>query len=190
MIETSSYVTGITTNPHNTATTCGGSSGGEAALIALHGSPLGIGGDIGGSVRSPAGNCGIYALKPSRLRIPGRGVSYFMSSSETIRSTQGPMSSTLDGIKLFMKTVLGSEPWKRDLSLHPLPWRDAEPYFLQPDGRHHINVGVIWDDGVVKPVAPITRALREVVNKLKALDGFTVTEWHPYQHDRGMKILV
>ena len=49
MLETSSNVTGITTNPHNTATTCGGSSGGEGALQALYGSPLGLGGDIGKS---------------------------------------------------------------------------------------------------------------------------------------------
>ena len=58
MLETVSCLLGTTTNPHNTATTSGGSTGGEAALQALGGSPLGIGGDGGGSLRSPAGNCG------------------------------------------------------------------------------------------------------------------------------------
>ncbi|KAK4059846.1 hypothetical protein Purlil1_14321 [Purpureocillium lilacinum] len=46
-IETQSNITGVTVNPHNRALTCGGSSGGEAALLALRGSPLGIGSDIG-----------------------------------------------------------------------------------------------------------------------------------------------
>lgn len=46
-LETCSNITGNTVNPHNTALSSGGSSGGEAALQALHGSPLGIGADIG-----------------------------------------------------------------------------------------------------------------------------------------------
>ncbi len=46
---------GTTTNPHNTALTSGGSSGGEGALVAFKGSCLGIGTDIGGSIRNPAG---------------------------------------------------------------------------------------------------------------------------------------
>jgi amidase len=54
---------GRTTNPYNRTLTPGGSSGGEGALIALKGSPLGVGSDIGGSVRIPAGFCGLYALK-------------------------------------------------------------------------------------------------------------------------------
>lgn len=48
-LETSSNLYGVTVNPHNTALTCGGSSGGEGALLALRGSVLGIGSDIGGS---------------------------------------------------------------------------------------------------------------------------------------------
>lgn len=47
MLETSSNLTGDTTNPHNTSVTPGGSSGGESALQALYGSPLGIGTDVG-----------------------------------------------------------------------------------------------------------------------------------------------
>ena len=100
------------------------------------------------------------------------------------------MSPSLEGIKLFMKVVLDAEPWKSDPSLLPLPWQDKEDYFLQKDARHHLRVGVMWDDRVVKPVAPVTRALREVVEKLKGLEAFTVTEWHPFHHDQGMKILV
>lgn len=59
---------GRTTNPYNAAYSCGGSSGGEGALLGMDGSAVGIGSDIGGGVRIPAHYCGLYSLKPS----PGR----------------------------------------------------------------------------------------------------------------------
>ena len=112
-----------------------------------------------------------------------------MSGCETIISSAGPMSPTLEGLNLFMRVVLDSEPWKFDLSLHQLPWRDTETYFVQ-NGRRHLNVGVLWDDKVVKPTAPIVRAMKQVVEKLQTLEGFAITDWEPYQHERGMRILV
>ena len=62
-------VWGRTTNPYNDAYTCGGSSGGEAALLAMDGSAAGIGSDIGGSLRIPAAYCGVYSLKPGSGRV-------------------------------------------------------------------------------------------------------------------------
>ena len=112
-----------------------------------------------------------------------------MSGCETIISSAGPMSPTLEGLVLFMKAVLDSEPWKSDLSLHQLPWRDMQAYFIR-GGRRQLNIGVLWDDKVVKPAAHVTRALKQVVDRLSASEGFTVTEWEPYQHERGMSILV
>lgn len=67
--ECSNPVWGRTTNPYNDQYTSGGSSGGEGALIAMDGSPLGIGTDIGGSLRIQAAYCGIYSLKPSTQRV-------------------------------------------------------------------------------------------------------------------------
>ena len=52
-------------NPHNPSKEAGGSSGGTAALIGGGGAVLGLGNDIGGSLRNPAAFCGIYSLKPS-----------------------------------------------------------------------------------------------------------------------------
>jgi len=67
--ECSNPLWGRTTNPYNDKYTCGGSSGGEAALLAMDGSAAGIGTDIGGSLRIPAAYCGIYSLKPAGGRI-------------------------------------------------------------------------------------------------------------------------
>lgn len=63
--ETDNPLWGLTTNPRNPAVTPGGSSGGEGALLALHGSIIGFGTDIGGSVRIPSHINGLYGLKPS-----------------------------------------------------------------------------------------------------------------------------
>lgn len=66
-------VFGRTVNPYNGAFTSGGSSGGEGALLSMDGSALGLGSDVGGSLRIPAAFCGIYSLKPSPLRVSSVG---------------------------------------------------------------------------------------------------------------------
>ncbi|KAK2745906.1 hypothetical protein FQN57_003519 [Myotisia sp. PD_48] len=188
MIETNSNTTGVTVNPHNTSLTPGGSSGGESALLSLFGSPLGIGSDIGGCIRSPAGNCAIYGFKPTNLRIPLLGIKASDLGQETILGTVGPLSTTLGGIELFMKTVLETEPWKNDPSLHQMPWRSHES-LLSRDGAKKFTIGVMRDDGIIKPLPPVQRALAEVVEKLKLVPGIEVIEWEPYKHDEAIEML-
>ncbi|RHZ50159.1 uncharacterized protein CDV56_104675 [Aspergillus thermomutatus] len=188
MLETSSNITGVTLNPHNTALTPGGSSGGEAALQALYGSPLGVGTDMGGSIRSPAANCGIYGFKPTTFRLPLRGFAAYNIGVETIWGTPGPLSPTLDGIELFMETVLAAEPWRSDPSLHHIPWR-AAPASIDANRGGRLRVGILWDDNIVTPLPPVTRALKEVVERLNLVPGVDVVEWKPYRHEEGMEIL-
>lgn len=69
-------VFGKVLNPHRLSLGAGGSSGGEGALIALRGSILGVGTDIGGSIRIPALCCGTYGFKPSVARIPYGGFAF------------------------------------------------------------------------------------------------------------------
>ena len=71
--ECSNPLWGRTCNPWSVAHTAGGSSGGEAALLAADGPALGIGSDVGGSIRIPSGYCGIYGLKPGPGRVPLAG---------------------------------------------------------------------------------------------------------------------
>jgi amidase len=72
-IESDNLVYGRTNNPYDLARTPGGSSGGEAAIIAACGSPLGLGTDAGGSIRIPAHFCGLAAIKPTSGRVPRTG---------------------------------------------------------------------------------------------------------------------
>ena len=67
--ETTNPIYGMTSNPHDSTRTCGGSSGGEGVLIASHGSVLGFGTDVGGSIRLPAHMNGICGIKPTLGRL-------------------------------------------------------------------------------------------------------------------------
>src|SRR5215204_3738719 len=69
-IESVNRVYGKTVNPLNPDFTCGGSSGGEGAIVGAGASPVGVGSDIGGSVRFPAAFCGICSIKPTMWRTP------------------------------------------------------------------------------------------------------------------------
>src|SRR5207302_7994599 len=72
--ETDNLIYGRTNNPYDVSRTPGGSSGGEGAIIAAGGSPLGVGTDVGGSIRVPAHSCGIAGIKPTLGRVPTTGV--------------------------------------------------------------------------------------------------------------------
>jgi fatty acid amide hydrolase 2 len=71
--ETYNLVYGVTNNPYDLRRTPGGSSGGEAAIIAAMGSAFGLGSGIGGSIRIPAAFCGLFGHKPTRFLIPFSG---------------------------------------------------------------------------------------------------------------------
>jgi hypothetical protein len=88
-----------------------------------------------------------------------------------------------------MKVVLAAKPWTSDLSLHQIPWRDNEDHIYR-DGKKKLTVGVLWDDGVVKPAPPVTRALQETVNRMKSVPDIEVVEWKPYQQKEALEILV
>ncbi len=71
--ETNNLIYGRTNNPFDVTRTPGGSSGGAAAIVAAHGSPLDIGSDTGGSIRVPSHFCGIVGHKPTAGRVPRTG---------------------------------------------------------------------------------------------------------------------
>ncbi|KAL8697489.1 MAG: hypothetical protein Q9201_007104 [Fulgogasparrea decipioides] len=187
-LETSNNLYGVTVNPFNRALTSGGSSGGEGALLGLRGSCLGIGSDIGGSIRSPSANCGLYGLRPTSFRVPVQGMAATMMFEEQIIPVIGPLSTSLEGVKLFMKTVLSGKPWLTEPSCVPIPWRDQESYLPTVSGRK-LRVAVLWSDEIVKPHPPVTRALREIISKLQDTPDIEVTTWKPYKHDEAWEII-
>jgi amidase len=133
-LETSSNIYGVTLNPHNTNLTSGGSSGGEGALLGIRGSCLGIGTDIGGSIRSPAANQGLFGFKPTSYRLPLDGFAATMLGQEQIVPVVGPLSTSLEGIKIFMETLIDQKPWLYEPSLVPMPWKDSTQRTLVSNG--------------------------------------------------------
>ncbi|TYJ57847.1 hypothetical protein B9479_001457 [Cryptococcus floricola] len=179
--ESYNNVWGYTSNPYNTSCSSGGSSGGEAALLALFGSPLGIGTDIGGSIRIPASMCGLYSIKASFGRFPTYGARSGLPGQEAIRSINGPLSSTLEGVELWAKSVVGKKPWERDPNMLPIPWREYE-------APSQLCFAMILDNGVVKPTPPVTRALQETKAALEKA-GHKVIEWSPYNAEQATSLV-
>ena len=206
-LETSSNLYGVTTNPYNRRLTAGGSSGGEGALLALRGSCLGIGTDIGehasgmarwqctelragGSIRNPSGNNGVYGLRPTGLRLPLLGSWAPNLGMEYVSASPGPMSTSLGGLELFMKTLLAAKPWLTDPSLVAIPWNADVRHPREAEGRINLRIGVMWNDQVVRVHPPVTRALREVVEKLDKVEGVEIVEFKPHKHDLAWKLTV
>ncbi|KAF4960045.1 hypothetical protein FSARC_10576 [Fusarium sarcochroum] len=160
------YVFGRTTSPWNTTTSAGGSSGGEGSLVSLGGSPIGVGSDIGGSIRTPANHNGVYGICPSTQRFPLHGPDN-AAQNLIINAVSGPLSRSLDGLRVYLKGVLALEPWNMDATCLKLPWNQEEYSFWRNPGQR-LCFGIIYTDGIVTPHPPIQRAMRETVNQLEA----------------------
>ncbi|WIX80638.1 amidase [Amycolatopsis carbonis] len=136
-----------TRNPWDLSRTPGGSSAGAAAAAASGYGPLHVGTDIGGSIRLPAGWCGLVGLKPSFGRVP--------VDPPFLGRAAGPLTRTVADTALLM-SVLSAPDTRDHLSLPPeaVDWSAVEPAL---DG---LRVGLHLDPGVGLPVDPeITAAV-------------------------------
>jgi amidase len=120
-MHTDSSLYGLTRNPWNLERTAGGSSGGEAAALATGMSPIGLGNDLGGSLRNPANACGIASIRPSAGRVPNAGL---VPTADHLLSlqlmfVQGPMARRVADLRLGLQVLMGAHP--RD------PWSITAP---------------------------------------------------------------
>ncbi|KAI1799679.1 amidase [Daldinia bambusicola] len=183
--ETENPLWGLTTNPSCKDYTPGGSTGGEAALLSLHGSLLGWGTDIGGSIRIPAHMMGLYGLKPSSSRLPYQGVPVSIEGQDYVPSSVGPLTRNLPSLTVVMKELTQLEPWKHDSRCVPAPWREE---VFQKFRTEPLTIGLLIDDGVVRPHPPITRVLHSLVDKLQAA-GHDVVEWDSNLHAECIQVM-
>ncbi len=149
---------GAVRNPWDTATSCGGSSGGSGAAVAARLAPIGIGTDTGGSVRVPAAVCGVMGLKVTHGRVPLRGVFPLAPSLDTV----GPLATTAADLDLAYRVMAGDDagdPWTAPRPV--VPARPVDP------GTLRIALPTEWLDG---PFDAGTRAgFTTAIDRLAAL---------------------
>lgn len=120
-VHTHSGLHGVTRNPFDGTKTAGGSSGGEAAALATGMSPLGLGNDIGGSLRNPAYCCGIASLKPTSHRLPRADSTTQVEPilASQLMSVDGPMARRVADVRAAFRVLAGPHP--RDPFCVPAP---------------------------------------------------------------------
>lgn len=153
----SNPIYGQTLNPHNLQKTCGGSSGGEAALIAGGGSLLGMGNDIGGSIRIPASFCGTYGFKPTPKRLSDKGVTSSTLGQMSVLPSMGPLAKDMDSLVVCMRALLCDYMFSLDPTTPPLPFNEQMYQSSKP-----LRIGFLESDGFMQPSPSMVRAVREV----------------------------
>ncbi|KAJ9244164.1 hypothetical protein DTO021D3_8484 [Paecilomyces variotii] len=187
--ETVNNIIGRTVNPRNKNWSCGGSSGGEGANVGFRGGVIGVGTDIGGSIRVPSAFNFLYGLRPSHGRMPYAKMANSMEGQETVHSVCGPIAHSVPDLKLFVTSVLSEEPWKYDSKVIPLPWRQNEEDIIKSKlSSGGLTLGFFNCDGNVLPHPPILRGIETVVSTLKK-NGHNVVPWTPYKHDFAVDLI-
>jgi fatty acid amide hydrolase len=158
-LETENPLYGRTQHPLDAERTPGGSSGGQAAIVAAGGSPIGLGTDLGGSNRVPAAFCGVAGLKPTTGRTddPGRYSAPF--GQRAIVSQVGVFGRRVADARVAYE-IIAEAPAAPEVDVARL------------------RVGVWRDDGTITPSAAYGRALDEAVAALRAR-GVAVVEFAP-----------
>lgn len=183
-LDTRSNLHGQTLNPTNVHLSPGGSSGGEAASVSSGATLLGVGTDIGGSVRQPAACVGLYGMRPTIGRINNSGTRTTMLGNEGVLGTMGPFARSLNDLEL-LTSVLVKDSTKSDPHLcPPLPWKGSQKPAV--DANRKLNVGVLLDDNFVQPITPIRRAMHDVIAKLQASGKVNIVYVDPADYgERG-----
>jgi amidase len=176
--ESDNLIFGRTNNPYDLERTPGGSSGGESALVAACGSPLGLGSDAAGSVRVPAAFCGIASLKPTSGRLPRAG--HVPPAGGWVEALWqiGPMARFTEDLVLAMR-ILSNEDGE-DYTCPPVPLVGAER-------RRPMRIAFFTDNGIARCSQEITGVIRKCA-KFLSESGHEVVESRPPSIDQAYEL--
>jgi amidase len=132
--QTFNKVFGVTLNPYDLTTTCGGSSGGAAVALACGLVPVATGSDTGGSLRNPAAFCNVVGFRPSIGRVPNPKAAFAWSTL----STSGCLGRSVADLAFALSTIAGPD------SRAPLSINEPGARFARPLGRSFKGVRVAW----------------------------------------------
>jgi amidase len=183
--ESDNLLFGATNNPYDLKRTSGGSSGGEAALIASCGSPFGLGSDCAGSVRLPAAFCGIASIKPTSGRLPRTG--HFPPAGGWIETLWqiGPMARRVEDLCALMPLLVSGDG--SDCSVVDNPFQDPADVRLAG-----LRVAFYSDNGIAAATPEVCGVIGAAARAL-APDVAAVEEDRPVSlaqaYDLEMKLL-
>ena len=185
-LESDNRVYGRSNNPWNLDRTPGGSSGGEGAIIAAYGSPLGLGGDFGGSIRIPAHFSGIQGFKPTTGRLTNTDFppDLLGSGQQTVVPQPGPMARTVADLQLAMAIFAETSLKTTGDMVPPVPWPD--PAKLDVSKMH---IGYYTHNGYFAAAPALRRAVEEAVTALEGL-GATTAPFTPPDAAQGVHIFL
>ncbi len=153
----------LTRNPWDLEAVPGGSSGGSAAAVSAGETIMALGSDTGGSIRLPAGYCGIVGLKPTYGRVSRFGLAAYASSLDQI----GPMTKDVTDCALLLQAIAGYDPRDSTSVNHPVPNYLAE----MKKGVKGLRIGLAREyltEGVAEPVKAAVDNAVEVFKDLGA----------------------
>jgi amidase len=153
-LESDNLIYGRTNNPYDLARTPGGSSGGEAAIVAACGSPLGLGTDAGGSIRTPAHFCGLAAIKPTSGRVPRTGQFPMPLGARNPVFHVSLIARRVQDLALALPIIAG--PDFRDSTIVAMPLLDPKTVSLSG-----LKLAFFDDDGAATPTREISAAVRD-----------------------------
>ena len=166
---------GRTNNPWDVERSPGGGSSGEGAIIAAHGSPLGLATDYGGSIRIPPDFCGVLGFKPTSGRFSMRGTfdERLFPGLETVINQPGAIARSVADLELALAVLRAPGPAELDGRVLARPWGDPDQVSLRG-----LRIAFYEEDEVFA-VAPVKRrAVREAAGCLTEL-GAQVEEFLP-----------
>jgi amidase len=169
--ESNNLIYGRTNNPYDLSRIPGGSSGGESAIIAAGGSPLGLGTDGFGSIRLPSHFCGIAGIKPTSGRIPFTGLLPSGFGATARLRHVGPMARYVEDLALTLPILSGVD-W-RDSATVPMPLDDPRNVEIKS-----LRVAFYTDNGIMTPTHETIVTVRAAVQAL-ADAGTFVEEARP-----------
>ncbi|KAK0400098.1 hypothetical protein QR680_003355 [Steinernema hermaphroditum] len=178
-------VYGTTSSPHDKKRTAGGSSGGESAIIGANGSLMGIGGDVGGSIRIPCHFTGIAGLKPSHMRLSELGMEGSIPGRPMICASAGPMAQSIRSAAHYLKCIW-SDDWisRVDPYVPPVLWKDEEY-----SSTRKLKIGYYIDDGWFTPTPALQRAVLESKDILEKA-GHTLVPFEPPNVTRAFQLFI
>lgn len=164
---------GATGNPYHPKRSSGGSSGGEAALIGCNGSILGIGSDVGGSIRIPSHYCGIYGLKATSNRLTSSSTCSLFNGQSLLPTAIGPMGPSTKSLIVLMKALLSPSIIQMDSFIPSIPFQTQ-----LLESKERLRIGYYLTDPLVT-ASPASQRAVLVVKKLLEANGHTLVEFNP-----------